>query len=255
MNSSSSDTDNNNAVSPTADVALHAPPSPSPKRNRRSIEKRVVSIPIHEVEGSRTKAVNECTPPSDSWAWRKYGQKPIKGSPYPRGYYRCSSAKGCPARKQVERSRVDPTMLVVTYTAEHSHSYPAPKSNHNGSSGKIVSVDVKEEATVPDLEPVPRNSPESVPEQGESKFSDLIGEDSKLMADEYFWDVGSASSTSPENDTMLYGPIFFGSTELAIDDEILSEFNDEDDALFAGLGELPEFSTVFRRIQTTVVHQ
>ncbi|WVZ11562.1 hypothetical protein V8G54_016092 [Vigna mungo] len=36
---------------------------------------------------------------SDPWAWRKYGQKPIKGSPYPRSYYRCSSSKGCLARK------------------------------------------------------------------------------------------------------------------------------------------------------------
>ncbi|XLT59644.1 hypothetical protein HN873_052248, partial [Arachis hypogaea] len=54
--------------------------------------------------------------PSDLWAWRKYGQKPIKGSPYPRGYYRCSSTKGCPTRKQVERSRTDPNMLVITYT-------------------------------------------------------------------------------------------------------------------------------------------
>ncbi|MBA0861454.1 hypothetical protein Goshw_027977 [Gossypium schwendimanii] len=50
---------------------------------------------------------------SDVWAWRKYGQKPIKGSPYPRGYYRCSTSKGCLARKQVERSRTDPAMFIL----------------------------------------------------------------------------------------------------------------------------------------------
>lgn len=59
--------------------------------------------------------------PADEYSWRKYGQKPIKGSPYPRGYYKCSSVKGCPARKHVERARDDPTMLVVTYEGEHRH--------------------------------------------------------------------------------------------------------------------------------------
>jgi len=34
--------------------------------------------------------------PGDEYSWRKYGQKPINGSPYPRGYYRCSSVKGVP---------------------------------------------------------------------------------------------------------------------------------------------------------------
>ncbi|KAF4386655.1 hypothetical protein F8388_006610 [Cannabis sativa] len=70
---------------------------------------------------------------SDIWAWRKYGQKPIKGSPYPRGYYRCSSSKGCLARKQVERNRTDPGMFIVTYTAEHNHPAPTHRNSLAGS--------------------------------------------------------------------------------------------------------------------------
>lgn len=67
--------------------------------------------------------------PPDDYAWRKYGQKPIKGSPYPRSYYKCSSVRGCPARKHVERCLEDPTMLVVTYEGDHNHPkiiYQAP---------------------------------------------------------------------------------------------------------------------------------
>ncbi|CAK9149828.1 unnamed protein product [Ilex paraguariensis] len=60
--------------------------------------------------------------PADEYSWRKYGQKPIKGSPYPRGYYKCSSFRGCPARKHVERATDDPSMLIVTYEAEHRHT-------------------------------------------------------------------------------------------------------------------------------------
>lgn len=59
--------------------------------------------------------------PPDEFSWRKYGQKPIKGSPHPRGYYKCSSVRGCPARKHVERSLEDPAMLIVTYEGEHNH--------------------------------------------------------------------------------------------------------------------------------------
>ncbi|KAG6418160.1 hypothetical protein SASPL_120359 [Salvia splendens] len=61
----------------------------------------------------------------------KYGQKPIKGSPYPRGYYRCSSSKGCPARKQVERSSADPNMLIVTYSCDHTHPPPSSRNIHH----------------------------------------------------------------------------------------------------------------------------
>nr|GMC60100.1 probable WRKY transcription factor 7 [Ipomoea batatas] len=67
--------------------------------------------------------------PPDDYSWRKYGQKPIKGSPHPRGYYKCSSVRGCPARKHVERAVDDPTMLIVTYEGEHNHSVSVAETN------------------------------------------------------------------------------------------------------------------------------
>lgn len=50
-----------------------------------------------------------------------------------RGYYRCSSSKGCSARKQVERSRTNPNMLVITYTSEHNHPWPTQRNALAGS--------------------------------------------------------------------------------------------------------------------------
>ncbi|EOX95271.1 hypothetical protein QUC31_004951 [Theobroma cacao] len=89
-------------------------------KRRKVVEKTVVTVKIGENSG---KLKNE-GPPSDLWSWRKYGQKPIKGSPYPRGYYRCSTSKGCSAKKQVERCRTDASMLIITYTSSHNHPGP-----------------------------------------------------------------------------------------------------------------------------------
>ncbi|XVE91293.1 hypothetical protein DITRI_Ditri20bG0141900 [Diplodiscus trichospermus] len=116
-------------------------------KRRKSQVKKVVCIPAPAAANSRPSGE---VVPSDLWAWRKYGQKPIKGSPYPRGYYRCSSSKGCSARKQVERSRADPSMLVITYTSEHNHPWPTQRnaiagsarsqpSKNNSSASKISS--------------------------------------------------------------------------------------------------------------------
>jgi hypothetical protein len=98
---------------------------------RKSQMKKVVCIPAPSAVppgvGGRPSTSGEVVP-NDRWVWRKYGQKPIKGSPYPRGYYRCSSSKGCSARKQVERSRTDPSMLVITYTSDHNHPWPTQRN-------------------------------------------------------------------------------------------------------------------------------
>ncbi|KAE9587009.1 hypothetical protein Lal_00004397 [Lupinus albus] len=76
--------------------------------------------------------------PADEYSWRKYGQKPIKGSPYPRGYYKCSTVRGCPARKHVERATDDPAMLIVTYEGEHRHEIQAAmQENISGEMGLV----------------------------------------------------------------------------------------------------------------------
>ncbi|XP_010537133.1 PREDICTED: LOW QUALITY PROTEIN: probable WRKY transcription factor 27 [Tarenaya hassleriana] len=97
------------------------PQAPARSRKRKNQQKRTI---CHVTQENLS---------SDMWAWRKYGQKPIKGSPYPRNYYRCSSSKGCSARKQVERSNLDPNILVVTYTGEHTHPRPTHRNSLAGS--------------------------------------------------------------------------------------------------------------------------
>ncbi|KAK4337880.1 hypothetical protein RND71_042367 [Anisodus tanguticus] len=84
-------------------------------KKRKSKVKRVVRIPAISMKMADI--------PPDDFSWRKYGQKPIKGSPHPRGYYKCSSIRGCPARKHVERALDDPNILIVTYEGEHDHPF------------------------------------------------------------------------------------------------------------------------------------
>ncbi|XP_065860237.1 probable WRKY transcription factor 53 [Euphorbia lathyris] len=61
-------------------------------------------------------------PGGDGFSWRKYGQKDILGSSFPRGYYRCSHrhSQGCLAVKQVQRSDEDPSLFEVTYRGRHT---------------------------------------------------------------------------------------------------------------------------------------
>lgn len=66
-------------------------------------------------------------------SWYYKISKKIFLSEFFRGYYRCSSSKGCSARKQVERSRTDPNMLVITYTSEHNHPWPTQRNALAGS--------------------------------------------------------------------------------------------------------------------------
>ncbi|CAM0951027.1 unnamed protein product [Alopecurus aequalis] len=76
----------------------------------------------HQVRVSSAGGGPETSPVDDGYSWRKYGQKDILGSKYPRGYYRCTYQKsqGCAATKQVQRVEEDPTLFDVTYHGTHS---------------------------------------------------------------------------------------------------------------------------------------
>ncbi|KAL9236854.1 hypothetical protein vseg_011476 [Gypsophila vaccaria] len=219
----------------------------SPKRSRRAIQKKIVNIPIKDLEGSKFKS--ECTPPSDSWAWRKYGQKPIKGSPYPRGYYRCSSSKGCPARKQVERSRSDPTMLVVTYSYDHNHPWPTSRNHHHHNRATTATTTTDTDTTQKTI-----NQTIQFPQQQNNNNSttivvptiDHLITNQPLVppaADELPW------VTLSEQD-ILQNDFIFNNTNYNFSDLDMAKFfpmREEDESLFADLGELPECPVVFRR--------
>ncbi|CAI9300422.1 unnamed protein product [Lactuca saligna] len=124
-------------------VSNHTPDVQASKK-RQAAEKIVVTVKLEENEGKKRSENASC----DCWSWRKYGQKPIKGSPYPRGYYRCSTSKSCSAKKQVELCRTDASMLIITYTSTHNHPDPTlPKKPKT----KILLHDsISETNTAPD---------------------------------------------------------------------------------------------------------
>ncbi|KAL5732145.1 WRKY Transcription Factor [Ranunculus cassubicifolius] len=234
----------------------------SQKRSRRAVQKRVVTVPIGDVDGSRIKP--DGAPPYDSWAWRKYGQKPIKGSPYPRGYYRCSSSKGCPARKQVERSRVDPTMLVITYACDHNHSGPPSRnpSSTTSTSTATTSTSTITSPTKSSLSPsatamtTVKTSPKVEHEESAIFITDTESQENKFtdLVDEFSWfsDVASTSET-----VLVESPIYsklMSSSNISTNRDMdmaaaamIFPMGEEDELLFADLGELPECSVVFQR--------
>ncbi|KAH0679437.1 hypothetical protein KY284_020522 [Solanum tuberosum] len=66
---------------------------------------------------------------NDIWTWRKYGQKHIKDSPFPRNYYKCSTSKLCEAKKKIEKSPKDENIFFVSYSGGHNHDPPTNRRN------------------------------------------------------------------------------------------------------------------------------
>ncbi|KAK3013351.1 hypothetical protein RJ639_008344 [Escallonia herrerae] len=86
-------------------------------------------------------------PSEDGYNWRKYGQKQVKGSEYPRSYYKCTHPN-CPVKKKVERSH-EGHITEIIYKGAHNH--PRPPPNRRSAIGcsnarSDMQVDITEQA-------------------------------------------------------------------------------------------------------------
>ncbi|KAF8683951.1 hypothetical protein HU200_044900 [Digitaria exilis] len=113
--------------------------SPAPSSHQSQINSR---------KEKRMRKVDTFAPHNDGHQWRKYGEKKINNTNFPRYYYRCTykDNMNCPATKQVQqKDRSDPPLYAVTYYNEHSCNsafLPLSPSEFQlqTSSGKAVSI-------------------------------------------------------------------------------------------------------------------
>lgn len=98
-------------------------------RSEDSTESRKRSLPLSkDRRGSYKRRKTEQTwsivsqTTDDNHAWRKYGQKDILNSQFPRSYFRCTRKfeQGCKAMKQVQRLEENPDMYNITYIGLHT---------------------------------------------------------------------------------------------------------------------------------------
>ncbi|TYK13261.1 putative WRKY transcription factor 71 [Cucumis melo var. makuwa] len=98
-------------------------------------EKHISKDVVEDNGGENSKATGEVDHLEDGYRWRKYGQKAVKNSAYPRSYYRCTTQK-CGVKKRVERSYEDPSIVITTYEGQHNHPIPATlRGNLSAASG------------------------------------------------------------------------------------------------------------------------
>ena len=80
----------------------------------------------------------------DGYNWRKYGQKVVKGSEFPRSYYRCTHPK-CEVKKIVECSYTGQITEII-YKGTHDH--PKPQPSRRFTAGALMSIQDENEDKV-----------------------------------------------------------------------------------------------------------
>nr|USN24510.1 WRKY transcription factor [Panax notoginseng] len=111
--------------------------------------KMELSEVLHSDKKSLPASLGTDKPGSDGYNWRKYGQKQVKASEYPRSYYKCTHLN-CPVKKKVECSPSG-QITEITYKGQHNHELPQSnkRTKDGGDRGRIVNVEEKLEPDLP----------------------------------------------------------------------------------------------------------
>ncbi|GER32427.1 WRKY DNA-binding protein 33 [Striga asiatica] len=72
----------------------------------------------------------------DGYNWRKYGQKLVKGSEFPRSYYKCTYPN-CEVKKIFERS---PSGQITEIVYKGSHDHPKPQASRRHNLGALLPI-------------------------------------------------------------------------------------------------------------------
>ncbi|KAI5082354.1 hypothetical protein GOP47_0002097 [Adiantum capillus-veneris] len=114
-------------------VSSHEPLAESSEKTLLSSQSIVPVYPLpHLVE----------RPSEDGYNWRKYGQKQVKGSEYPRSYYKCTHPS-CPVKKKVERS-YEGQITEIVYKGEHNHTKPQSTRRNTMSNTHVTDASTRE---------------------------------------------------------------------------------------------------------------
>ncbi|KAJ4976665.1 hypothetical protein NE237_001771 [Protea cynaroides] len=131
-------------------LSINAPNPPIPLFNSKdSAPVQVASGELLQIQASdsglqASQSDRKDTDPSimavrssdDGYNWRKYGQKHVKGSEFPRSYYKCTHPN-CEVKKQFERSP-DGQITEIIYKGSHDH--PKPQPSRRLGVGTILSI-------------------------------------------------------------------------------------------------------------------
>ncbi|GMH05791.1 hypothetical protein Nepgr_007631 [Nepenthes gracilis] len=107
--------------------------------SNKSTQKGQPNTEVHPLQsdhkGIEPPIITERTS-EDGYNWRKYGQKLVKGSEFPRSYYKCTHPH-CEVKKLFERSP-DGQITEIIYKGTHDH--PKPQPSRRISSGSMISI-------------------------------------------------------------------------------------------------------------------